>query len=281
MVKRFHWLLIGLLLVMLPGLAFAANRVTDDAGIFTAEEIQNLEQMIEQIRNTYQVDAAVLTTRDVMYTSDDTKIQDYADLYYEEHGYGIGEDKAGVIYMIDMTNRAPVISTSGVMIDYINDRRLERLFDAAVDYLRAGNYGGAAQATLSLMMRYLQEGVEEGQFRYDSATGKRLSGLYNKLTTREGLLGAVAGAIASLLSFLGVKSSYNLKGSTYKYNAAAACQSHFILDRENFLRQRVTRTRIPQNTGGGGGGGFGGGSGSSVHTSSSGGSHGGGVGGRF
>lgn len=37
-----------------------------------------------------------------------------------------------------MSNRVPTISTKGIMIDYITDSRLEKLFDCSYDALAAG-----------------------------------------------------------------------------------------------------------------------------------------------
>ena len=142
MLKRILCLAAAMLL--LPCLALAGEMVVDDAGLFTQAEIRQMEEIITRIRDTYQMDAVVVTSRAPGYN--DT--QDFADLYYERNGYGLGDDKAGLLYLIDMRNRVPCISTSGVMIDYITDSRLEELFDCSYDQLAAGQYG---QSTITLL----------------------------------------------------------------------------------------------------------------------------------
>ena len=284
MVRKLTALLAACLLCLSVGAALAStDRVIDDAGIFTEDEIAAIDESIRDIQKTYQIDAAVLTTYDVPQTYSDAPIQDYADLYYERNGFGIGEDKAGILYMIDMTNRAPVISTSGVMIDYITDHRLEELFDSAYDALREGRYGQAAFQIMSRTRTYLRQGREEGSFRYDAETGRRLTGLYNKLTRSELMLALAVGAGVAAAVYLAVKAKYALHINTYHYDARKLGKAEFLNNDAVFVRSQTRR--IPRITdsgrGGGSGGSHGGGLGSSVHHSSSGGSHGGGVGGRF
>lgn len=278
MVKRILCML--LLALMLPCVALANEMVIDEADLFSVFEIGDMEQIIQRIEAEYQMDVVVLTTYDVPRTSSDWAIQDYADTYFEEHGYGMGEDDAGLLYMIDMTNRAPCISTSGVMIDYITDDRLETLFNVSYDELVTGDYGRAAVAVLNYLERFLEEGRLEGSFRYDAETGRRLSGLYNALTGTEMLIAAAVGLVVAVLMYASVSARYNMKGSTYRYDASANGSCRFTRDEEQYLRQTTNVIRHTSNNGGRSGGGSSG-RGSSVHRSSGGRSHGGGVGRRF
>lgn len=276
MVKRMLGAL--MLALLLPMAALAEGRVVDHANLFDSDEITRLEAIIQQIASKYQVDAVVLTTYDVQSTYDDDVIQDYADLYYENHGYGLGQDKAGLLYMIDMTNRAPCISTSGVMMDYITDSRLEELFDVSYGSLVDGAYGRAAMKVLETAERFLAEGREEGSFRYDAETGERLSGLYNRLTSGEMGVAVLVGIAVAAIMYVTVQSRYNLKGSTYAYDRRANAACNLTKDDEHFLRETRSVTVHSENNDSSSNRS---GSGISVHHSSSGGSHGGGVGKRF
>ena len=274
MLKRILCLAAAMLL--LPCLALAGEMVVDDAGLFTQAEIRQMEEIITRIRDTYQMDAVVVTSRAPGYN--DT--QDFADLYYERNGYGLGDDKAGLLYLIDMRNRVPCISTSGVMIDYITDSRLNELFDCSYDLLAGGQYGQSTITLLTRLESFLRKGRQEGSFRYDAETGERLSGLYNVLTGGETLVAALAGLAVAAVLYMAVTARYNLKGGAYRYDLAGNTSCQLTRDDETFLRQNVVRTRnAPPPQGGGGGGSSG--SGSRVHTSSSGGVHGGGVGRKF
>ena len=272
MMKRMLCLAAALLL--LPCLAMAGEMVVDDAGLFTQAEIRQMEEIITRIRDTYQMDVAVVTSTAPGYNDS----QDFADLYYERNGYGLGDDKAGLLYLIDMRNRVPCISTSGVMIDYITDSRLEELFDCSYDQLKAGQYGQSTLTLLRKLESFLKAGRQEGSFRYDRETGKRLSGIYNPLTGGETLAALAAGLAVAFILYKSVTSRYSLKGGTYRYNLAENGSCRLTRNDETFLRQSVSVVRHDTNSGGGGGGHSGGGSGSAMHTSSSGTSHGGGVG---
>lgn len=272
MVRKGLRLVCALLLIcLLPVCALASSMVVDDANLFTSSEISEMERLITDIRDTYQVDVAVVTSSSVLY-GDTT---DFADTYYENHGYGLGDDRSGLLYLIDMRNRQRWISTAGSMIDYINDRREEGLLDAGETEMQNGEYGASTIALLRQLQSYMKAGREEGSFRYDETTGKRLSGIYNVLTSGEALVAVLSGLGVALALWLTVTARYNLKGSTYRYQLDEHCTRKLTRDDEAFLNQTIVRTPRVQSSGGGGSG-FGGGGGSGVHTSSGGMSHGGG-----
>ena len=277
--------IVSLLLVLLLTLgctcAFAVSAVVDGAGLFTADEIGRMEKVIEQIRSKYKVDAYVLTTYDFPSGLTDKQIQDRVDVWYEQNGCGIGSDRAGVVYAIDMSNRASVISTAGVMIDYLDDDRKEDIQDYVYDNgLSSGRYGAAGIAAMERVMDWMRKGRERGQFRYDETTGERLSGLYNPLTIFDILIALGAGGAVALIFGGSVKGGYALKGGTYVYNVAEKVKGTFIKDEEQFLRQSTHIVRRPPPQAGGGhssGGSSRPHGGSGVHVSSGGMSHGGSV----
>lgn len=280
MVKKLVCLL-AVCLLLIPCAALAETRVFDEANLFTAAEIQEMEAYIEQIRTDYQVDVAVATSDSVPMN----RSQAYSDDFYASHDFGMGEDHAGLLFLIDMSNRVPVITTDGVMIDYITDSRLENLLDAGYNDLRMGRYGSASMRTLKQLGAFLREGRQKGSFRYDLETGKRLSGLYNPLTSGEMLVAALAGLAVAAIFVASVSARYQLKGSTYRYNLADNASRSLTREDEQFIRQFVTRqARQPvttSHTGSGSGGSRSSGMGSAVHRSSSGRSFGGGTGRKF
>lgn len=275
MVKKLLPILLALLL--LPVIALADEQVIDRADLFNSAEVDSMELIISRIEQEHQVDMVVLTANDVPYDYSESmwKVRDYADNFYDNGGYGMGEDDSGMLILLDMNNRVMWLSTGGVMIEYINDAREEEILDEAYGHLARGSYGNALTAALSKVEKLMDKGRAEGTFLYDEATGKRLGGIYNALTTAEMLLAAVAGVAVAAVVFLSVNGSYNLKGSTYSYDRSANASVKLIQDDETFVRQFVNRA--PRNTGSHGphgGGGRSGGSG--VHRSSGGVRHGGG-----
>ncbi len=271
-------LLLAVLMLMMTPAALAAEAVLDNCGLFTDSEIAEMETLIGEIREKYQMDAAVLTSRSVPYNSSsdsEDQTQAYADDYYDQNGYGMGADGAGILYLIDMKNRVLYLSTKGIMIDYISDNRLEKLLDTAYKYAAKGEYGRSAIRVLEQLQTILSRGIEEGHFRYDDVTGERLTGIYNKLTGGEMILAGILGGGVMAIVYFSVAAKYGLKRRTYRFNRDTQSSVALSKDEKTFLRQHVTRTHIPQGGGGRGGGG-GGGRGSGVHMSSGGSFHGGG-----
>ncbi len=277
MVRKGFCVLSFILILLLPVLVVSAPAmVVDDAGLLSSSEKQEMEKIIREIRDVYQIDAVVLTTDSTPdFRGDDRANTDWADRYYEDHGYGLGEDRSGVLLFLDMKNRYFHVSTAGDMRLYLNDHRIEEILDAAEPHIRGGHYGQAMIVQLEKLRKYLQNGIEEGTFLYDEHTGQRLTGLYNRLTGAELAFALAAGAVSAGVFFWIVLSRYHLRGSTYRYDKKKNINVRLTRNDETYLRSHVTRFRH-SSSGGGSRGSSGGGRGSGVHTSSGGISHGGG-----
>ena len=140
-----------------------SRRVFDDAGLFTGAEEAALQTRIDAMREKWQIDAVIVTSYavpDNRSSSSEEKTMAWADDYYDQGGFGLGEDRAGFLYLIDMHNRVSYISTGGVMIDYVSDRRKEWLLSNADEFLGEGEYGKAAMAVLQSAEKMMQDGIE-------------------------------------------------------------------------------------------------------------------------
>lgn len=276
MVKKL--LPILLVLLLLPVIALADAQVIDRANLFSDAEIQQMQTIIQRIEEIHQVDMVVLTTNDVPddYSEEMWRVRNYADDFYDQGGYGMGEDNSGMLILLDMNNRVIWISCGGVMMEYISESREEAILDRAYDHLSYGGYASGVQAALERVAYYMDKGREEGTFLYDAVTGQRLGGIYNALTSAETLIAGIAGVAVAAVVYLSVNGSYNLRGSTYSYNRSANASVTLTEDQETFVRQFVNRT--PRNTGSHGprGGSGGRSGGTAVHRSSGGVRHSGG-----
>lgn len=282
MVKRiacFALILAAALALLLPTLALADRpMVIDNAELYREDEIAEMKTIITRIRDRYQIDIVVLTTNDVPLGTDKVTVE-YADNWFEDNGYGLGEDRAGAVLITDMTNRFNYISTMGVMIDYMSSSRIEDALDAWDERVKESQ-GKAMIAELKVIEKILSRGIEEGHFRFDEATGKRLTGLYNKLTRKEAAFSVLSGLGLGAVVVWVVNGRYKLKHSTYRYDSDKNAKMQLVDNSEVLIGQKVTHTKIVSENKGGGGGGLGGfsgsGRGSGVHISSGGHSHGGG-----
>ncbi len=248
------------------------DRVFDRAELFPASEVQELEQEIQTFQKETGMDFVIVTSNE----SHKGSAQQIADAFYEQGGFGLDEEKSGILYYIDMDDRYHYLSTTGAMIDYMTDARIENAIDEVTRYLSAGAYAQGASQMISIVRQYVRAGIPEGQYRYDVVTGQRLTARHKALTKNEIILALVIGFAVCLIYVACVRSRYSLKGSTYHYSYQDNVAMKLTDQEDTYLRTTTTRVRKPdppENTGSHGGGG-----GSGVHTSSSGTSHGGGGG---
>lgn len=271
--------LLALLLVstVLPALAEEA-RVFDRADLFTAAQEEQLEEAIADFQQETGMDFVLLTSAE---RHDGSSQQQVADAFYDHGGFGFDEENSGILYYIDMDERIPYLSTTGKMIDYMTDERIEAAHENCWQAMHDGRYQQAALTMISNVQRYVERGIPEGQYRYDVVTGRQLTQRHKALTQGELLVCIVLAAVTWLVFTSSIKGSYKLKGSTYRYHFRDHCDIKLTGVTDDYLRTTTVRTRKSPPPSSGGSSGFGGRSGGSGVHSSGGVSHGGGAGRRF
>lgn len=242
----------------------AQDSIDDQASLFTSEEVAQLKETIAPIEAKAKARIFIVTNND-----NDMDSTRFADYYMLDR---IGKNKNGITFYLDMNQRKFIISTSGNMIDYLTDKRIDQSLDAIEPSMIAGNYFQAAQTFLEKTSYYFDQGVPGGHYRVDTENGKITR--YKSLTTTEIVIAFIAALVLSGIFFVVNISKYQLKFGTYKYPFRE--KSNLNLTRRNdvLVNSFVTTRRIPRNNSSGGGGG-GGGGGSSTH-STGGGTFGGG-----
>ena len=256
------------------------ERIFDGAGLFDAKERAHLEEMAASYRDEMGVDLVVVTAfNDGRHTA-----MEYADDFYDYGGFGEGKDADGVLFLIYLDRPGSVtgdywISTTGVMIRILTDKRIDTMKANVVGFLKDQDYAGAAQQFMRDVSYYVDKGIVSGQYNYDSETG-RIS-RYHSIRWYEALFAVAVAAGVALSACLGVMRRYSMKPSRrQKENGLMAYRAgaNFCMNniQDILVKQFTTHTRISTSSGGRAGGG----GRSTTHTSSSGRSHGGG-GGRF
>lgn len=134
--------------------------VADQAALFTAEEEAALLQAATALGGKYKMDIVIVTTSD----AGGKTSREYADDYFDDNGYGVGDDRDGILLLLDFDNREAYISTSGSGIKYLTDERIERILDDVFNSgLTEGDNYGAANAFLKSTERFLAAGIPENQ----------------------------------------------------------------------------------------------------------------------
>ncbi len=244
--------------------AATEQRIFDQAALFSDTDKQTIETELAAKRQEIAMDIVVVTTNN---TAGKTS-EEYADDYYDNHDFGVGTHRDGVLLLIDMENRQVQISTTGKMIAYLSDRRINEILDDVQPNLTNQNYANGVSAFLTDVTTYYKAGIPKG-YSYNETTGK-----LEKIKTVTALEGIIAFILAVVIGggfYLLVSLRYQLKMGTYTYPYREKGALELTTNEDHLIDTFITTRRIPKNNGNGG---FGGGS--STHTSSSGTSHGGG-----
>lgn len=248
------------------------TRVMDGAELLSEDEETALRARLDELSVRLSCDLVVAT---VDSTNGATPMA-YADDLFDYAGFGLGDDRTGILLLISMEARDWWISTRGGAIRILTDDRIQSIGDDMVDDLGSGDYAAAFSTFADDCDRYCTlygdyrgaDGTGEGKLAYFVRVFPYLMPWYwIPLSLLIGFLiaciavGAMKGKLRSV-RFQPAAGSYVRPGS---FAVTAS--------RDQYLYRTVSRTARPKDTDSSSGG-------SSTHTSSSGASHGGG-GGKF
>ena len=166
----------------------AENSIDDDAQLLTPDQINQLKQEIQPLEEKTKASVFIVTTNNNTYGDE----QEFADHYLLNK---VGKDQNAILFLIDMDLRKVYISTSGNMIDYMTDARINDTLDKVMDGMSQGNYFAAAQTFVQETQAFVNKGVPGGHYRVDSATGKITR--YKVITPLEMVIAFAAALILS------------------------------------------------------------------------------------
>lgn len=269
-------LLAAVFFTLLFASARAESHVFDEGGLFTPQEIYQMEQTAEGLAQEYHMNVLLLTAA----YARGMDSREIAEAFYEENGYTENGKRGGIVLLIDMDNRELNLTTYGDMIHYITDEREERIYDAAYRYASDGDYAQAMTAMLVKTGQYLKSGIPGNQYTYDEESGRvvrRRSVSGGDVVIALGFAFACAGAACYT-----VKRRYR-SILQYEYSMGQNADIRITGQQDHLVNQYETVRRIPRTQPPGGGrSGSGTGSGrTTVHRSSGGHSVGGGHGRKF
>ena len=242
------------------------NRVVDDAELLTDAQVQELENIANNLRDTYGIDVVIYTT----WSLDGKDPEAFADDYYDNNGYGVGNDRSGILLVLSMEYRDWAISTCGEGIRALPDGKIMDLFYSISPYLAQDDYYAAFSAYLYNLEPYLDAYVNQsnydydvdyGDYDYDYDTDETTFGqkIFRSLLISLGI-GAVAGGITVGVLAFGMNTARSQHGAQQYVDGSVNITNRM----DFFMGSSVSKTRRNTNTGGG-----------STHRSSGGFSHGG------
>ncbi len=239
--KRLFTLL--LVLVVLACIAIPASALTeygshvvDHADLLTAAEERTLEARLENIADNYSVDVVIVTV-ETCYGDDN---EEYAEWLYLTYGYGIGNDRDGILLLIDMDPlyRGWAIYGHGLGADAMPYNQIMKLGDATTSDLKAGDFAAAFDLFANRCEERIQIAINGEPF----ALGKSL------------LISLIIGFVIALIATGIMKSK--LKSVRSQHAAANYVRQgslHLTESHDLFLYRTVTRRARPKSTSSGGG----------------------------
>lgn len=225
-------LLILILCLSLACPAFAAgSRLTDDAGLLTADEAAEVNSKLNSISTQYQVDVLIMTVTNTEGLSADDFINFIFDSLY-------GKNHDGVLLVVDMGDRTYRILSNGLAADAISLDDIDSIGYQIESYLSDGDY---AQAFLTYAeeCEYYINGHING-FPYEFGTNLIIALV----------VGFVVALIVTGIMRAQLKSvrTRDTAGDYMKQGSLRITQSSDI-----FLYRNVTRQAKPKNNSGSGG----------------------------
>lgn len=126
------------------GIVKTTSNLYDGADLFNDTQEQQLLTKINEIITTHQVDMVIATIE----SCGDQSIDSYIGQFYDQNGYGIGENKDGVLFLISMGEREFRILSNGLGADAISSSDINSITEMITPDLAAGNYANALASFL-------------------------------------------------------------------------------------------------------------------------------------
>lgn len=257
--------------------------VYDNEGLFSYNEIAELEAALQDVCLEYDVDAAIVTAPSL----DGKTAEEYADDFFDENDLGSGADNDGILLLISGSERQWAVSTSGYAIYAFTDDIIDSMADEFVPFMSDGDWFAACESFAGNCRIYLDYASDDNYYYEESDFDSYYNSDFELISSKPTgfqplwlLAAVVIGLITALIVMTIMKSGMK----SVKMQSAAANyvrRDSFKLNESHdlFLYHTVTRTARPKdndNDSGSHHGGFGSGGGfSSTHMSSDGSMHGG------
>lgn len=129
----------------------AYQKLHDFAELLTEGERTDLEERLVTLTDEYDFDVVIVTTND----AEGLSSQEYAESFYDENWFGIGEDGDGILLLINMDEREAYISTTGSAIEDFSREQLRVMLLDVTKELADGDYFYACTAFIDLTESYI------------------------------------------------------------------------------------------------------------------------------
>ncbi|MDR1567659.1 MAG: TPM domain-containing protein [Streptococcaceae bacterium] len=230
-------------------------KIEDNLNLFNEELKAKLLPKMQEEAKQLKSGIFILTTDE--YTDD---IQSFSDYYLSSQ---VGENKNGIAMVINMNTRNIHITTSGLMIKFWTNSRLNKSLDNIQSDLKDASYDSAASQFVTDIAKYRKAGISGEKYEITSS-GQLI--IKKAITLTEASIAALIALLVAVVFFILTQMKYQLKIGNYNYDYQKNSTLKITEHQDKLVNSYVT-TRVipkPKSDSGGthttGGGSFGGGS---------------------
>lgn len=251
--------------IMMTPAVDAKEKVYDFADLFNNTQESELFDKLTNFRKQTNLDIVIVT---IDYNNKHNSAK-YSDDFYDYNDFGIGDDRSGLLFLIDMDIRNIYVTTTGKAINIYTDQRINNILDNVFSYFGNQEYYVGTNKFVDLALNYAKINVDDDSkyvINSDSELVKDRSGLVNVFF------------VSVIITIIAIVIMANLNNNVAKANSSKSFLNKDTLVvkkiNEVFLGSTVSKVRI--DNGSSSSGHRSSGRSSSTHRSSSGRSHGGG-----
>ena len=135
----------------------SGERLKDEAGLLSDDEADSLLAQLDEISERQNCDVIVVTVASL----DGKTAESYADDYFDFNGYGLGQDRDGILLLLSMEDRDWAISTHGFAITAFTDAGQSYMTDHFLSYISDGEYAQGFQKYAELCDQFLTRQKKE------------------------------------------------------------------------------------------------------------------------
>jgi uncharacterized protein len=132
--------------------AFSLDRIVDNADLLSVSEKNDLSSLLDSIATTFNFDLVIVTEKSIGNKSP----MEYADDFFDDGGYGMGNGRDGCIFLRVMGSRDYGFSTSGRGIIILNPSAFNKLESDTGKYLGKDDYYAAFRAFIMAWDKFLK-----------------------------------------------------------------------------------------------------------------------------
>ena len=239
----------------------SSERLKDEAGLLNEDEADSLLAQLDEISERQNCDVIVVTVASL----DGKTAESYADDYFDFNGYGLGQDRDGILLLLSMEDRDWAISTHGFAITAFTDAGQSYMTDHFLSYISDGEYAQGFQKYAELCDQFLTQAKEGEPYDTDNLPKGSVAFVWLPIDIVIGCIVAFFRAQGKKKRLKTVRKKVSARDYIVQGSLKARTNREILLNRTVSSRDISSSDNSSSDSGGG----------SSTHTSSSGETHGG------